>query len=108
MLRKHFRRLAPLLVGMIAALTGLLVADLARARLCVDRGAAWDAVARSCTSAAGAVTLGARPALLGFVAAAVVAWVLSRVVSFVAMRAARGGAAAGGAGAGPADAGTPR
>jgi hypothetical protein len=90
--RSALQRLAPLLIGVIASVSGLWAADALRADACADAGGRWDAAARLCAPGAPgtpAPALGARPLALAALAAAVIAVVLWRAYTFVLLRGRR-------------------
>ena len=84
------RSIILLLMGVIASLAGMLGAMRIRARRCASLGGTWDDVERACRVAAGAPgeTAGQITSayLLGFVLAAVVAFMLWRMFLFVTGR----------------------
>jgi hypothetical protein len=86
------RQLAPLLIGVIASVSGLWSAQCFRVDDCLDRGGRWDAAVRVCQTAGGAPhDLGARPYLLGGLVAVVLLGALWRTYAFFTLRrAARG------------------
>lgn len=82
--------LASLLVGVIAALVGFYLLDMLRRNSCVDNGGSWDAVGRACTLPptvpAGAADVGLGTYALVVLAAAFLAFMLTRLYNLAAAR----------------------
>jgi hypothetical protein len=81
------RSLIVLLIGVIAALAGGVVATYVEKGRCGDAGGAWDAAARVCRLATGATSgFSATSVGIGVVAAIFLAVFLSRAILFFARR----------------------
>jgi hypothetical protein len=89
MLSRYARQLAPLLIGVIATVSGLWAAQCSRADACRDAGGRWDAAARACEGAPS--DPGAIPYAIGLAVGVVLLVVLWRTYTFFALRAAARG-----------------
>lgn len=81
------RSAIPLLIGIIASIVAFSTIGWLQRDRCLDAGGAWDAVARRCTGASGAIDVSRGTDILAAVAVGVLlAFMLFRAATFATQR----------------------